>query len=452
MRKAWFVLGGFALGVVTTAILTPRRAPPRGNFAPHVSLAERELDRVVGRIDLGGVPFDQAVQDVRKLTAVPIVVDDQELASSRFNRSTPVTMHGSDVSLDLILTRLAQGNGFGPELGYCVQDGRIVITSAAKLAEMRTVRCYDVQDVLRSPLLDDSTSDTSDHDSPLGFYWGPMPRAMSLMSLIKDTVATESWSDNGGSVGGMYYLSKHLFVCQSWQNHHAIARLLAEISASEPSVSPAVNQVWSELRKEWIPTASIHAAEALISKPIERLDLDHQTFDEAIDTLQRLSGVTIWIDRAELPVHLISAVTPISLHLKGGSLTNALNALSLLQAGQVQLGYMVQDGIVLITSRGKASHNPIVRTYDVRDLVTPPDARGTKNGDDRLLTVIESQIDEESWADNGGPTGKLSLWHGRLIVSQTWPNQEAISELLQTLRSGGTSPRAVGPSTDWKGR
>ncbi|HEY2587918.1 MAG TPA: hypothetical protein VGI81_19395 [Tepidisphaeraceae bacterium] len=209
MRKAWFILAGFMLGVVLTATVGPRFgavATPNGQH--HVTMAERALDRVVAQIDLSAVPFDRAVDDVRKLTSAKVEVDDAALAEASFDRTTPITMHGTEIPLGRIPERLtAPGDATGAQLGFCVMDGRIVITTEAKLESHRTVRIYDVRDVLRSSML------TPDPDGAPVVNDGPPPppgpddqsRAESLIRLIEDTVATDSWKDNGGSAGAMHY-------------------------------------------------------------------------------------------------------------------------------------------------------------------------------------------------------------------------------------------------------
>jgi hypothetical protein len=44
-------------------------------------------------------------------------------------------------------------------------------------------------------------------------------------------------------------------------------------------------------------------------------------------------------------------------------------------------------------------------------------------------------IDPESWIENGGATGQLQHWSGRLIVTQSPANQKRIAELLKSLAS-----------------
>jgi hypothetical protein len=153
MRKAWHVLGGFVVGAAVTAAFSHRHAAERAASSQHVTLAERELDRIVERIDLDAVPFDRAAQDVRKLTRARIDVDDAALASVDFDRKCRITLHGLDISLGEILERLTAHNSGGAELGYEIAGGRILITAAGS---GRTVRYYDVADlVARSSMLDD---------------------------------------------------------------------------------------------------------------------------------------------------------------------------------------------------------------------------------------------------------------------------------------------------------
>lgn len=443
MRKAWFVLGGFMVGVAATAFLSPRRPTMVDRSTPHLTLAERELDRIVPSIHLENVPFDHAVQDVRKLTRAPIIVDDAELAAVQFNRKTPITMIGNDVPLGEILSRLASSDGMGHFIGYQVFAGGIVITSATALGRNTMVRCYDVRDLIaRQTMLDSDPDETRVFEAPPG--GPPMPllppdqvRGQNLVELIEGVVSPESWRMNGGTRGAAYYFNGRLVVMQNWAGHREVRKVLAQLAAPDPPQFPIADQPWSDLRKEWVLVGTVRAQEALVRKPILHIDLDHLAFEAAIESLRRLSGATIWIDHLELPKDLTDAIPPISLHLTEAPLSQALDALILLPARDVRTGYIVQDGVVLITSLDRANHTAITRTFDVRDLIPAPGTTGRADAIDSFTLFVEDTVDPESWKDNGGVVGALHELNGRIIVTQTWRNQEAVAALLDALRKSG---------------
>ncbi|HEY2587562.1 MAG TPA: hypothetical protein VGI81_17585, partial [Tepidisphaeraceae bacterium] len=300
MRRAWFVLAGFMLGVVITATVTPRfgtvvvRTGPR-----HVTTAERELDRVIAQIDLNAVPFDRAIDDFRKLTTAKIEIDDAALNQIHFDRQTPVTMHGTEVTLGQVLDHLAShDDAQNAPIGYCVKDGRIVITSADKVAQGVTLRCYDVRDILRSPELDDDPHN-GPFDASVSSSGGAAQqqhdeiRSRSLIRLIEDAIATDSWRDNGGSVGAAFCISGRLFISQTWANHHRVGELLAVLRAPglPPPPPPLAEKPWSPIRNAWIAPAEIERHEALVRKVLPRIVFEQTPFDEAIESLRQMSGV-----------------------------------------------------------------------------------------------------------------------------------------------------------------
>lgn len=429
MRKAWYVLGGFVLGAVMTAVISRRAATDGATSSPQVSLAERELDRIVPTVHIENVPFDRAVQDVRKLTTVPIIVDDSELAAVQFDRKTPITMIGIDVSLGEILSRLASSDRNGHFIGYQVFAGGIVITPEAALGRNAMVRCYDVRDLI-GPQPTDNPNDAFPHPPD-------QVRAVDLVELIEGVVSPESWRMNGGPRGAAYYLNGRLVVVQNWAGQREVRRILAQLAAPDPPQSPMADQPWSELQNEWVLVGTTRAQEALVRKPIPHIDLDHLPVEVAIESLRQLSGATLWIDRAELPKELIDQMPPISLHLASAPLSEALGAITLLRAGDVQLGYTVEDGIVLITSRDKAEKSAITRTYDVRDLIPAPGIPGRHQAIETLVRLLEDTVETESWKDNGGLAGRALEMNGRLVITQTWPTHEKVAMFLGALRSSG---------------
>jgi hypothetical protein len=66
-----------------------------------------------------------------------------------------------------------------------------------------------------------------------------------VAEIITDNIATESWQQNGGSVGALRELAGRLVIGQTDENHQAVARLLAqlrqayEVQDGKLSASPA---------------------------------------------------------------------------------------------------------------------------------------------------------------------------------------------------------------------
>jgi hypothetical protein len=80
--------------------------------------------------------------------------------------------------------------------------------------------------------------------------------------------------------------------------------------------------------------------------------------------------------------------------------------------------------------------------YDIRDLVHywNPDSRNAAEGQERanqldqVKQLIISQVDANTWKDNGGDVGTISFYGTALIISQTASAQLQIKALLEKLR------------------
>lgn len=330
-------------------------------------------------------------------------------------------------------------------------DGRIVITTEGKLEAHRTVRIYDVRDVLRSSML------TADPDGSPVVNDGPPPprpgpddqsRSAALIRLIEDTIAPDSWKDNGGSAGAMYYCAGRLMVTQTWPNHRLVAKLLEQLRAPEPPApTPLAEKPWSRVRHAWMAPAEIERQEAAIRKPIARIALDQVPFDYAIEALRKLSGVNIWVDARSLAIEDFVGKTPVSLRLTNVTLSQTLDLLLSQPVGGVELGYGVEDGIVLISTRQRASQYVITRTYDVRDMIASVGMPGRADGIDALIRYLTRSVDPDSWKDNGGVFGKIQEANGRLIVTQSWQSHEKIARWLDMLRDTGWNVATPSPSS-----
>jgi len=133
---------------------------------------------------------------------------------------------------------------------------------------------------------------------------------------------------------------------------------------------------------------------------------------------------------------------------------------------QVELTYVVRDGIVEITTEEKASRNLSLVMYDAHafysaksvhpfslDLVVPTSVvastetnSSTASGESmrnaellkmdsqfsRVSHLLEAQIDPESWEENGG-NGKISAVNSILLIRQTERNHRRIRKLFDDL-------------------
>ncbi|MDX1965530.1 MAG: M56 family metallopeptidase, partial [Planctomycetaceae bacterium] len=113
-----------------------------------------------------------------------------------------------------------------------------------------------------------------------------------------------------------------------------------------------------------------------------------------------------------------------------------------LLADSLNLEAVTRDGVILITSRGRA-HPMVVATYPVADLVLPIPKAGRESAPadkvvaqaEPLIQLIHSTVSPDSWNEAGG-TGSVKFYEATLslVVRQSAVVHEELAGLLDQLR------------------
>jgi len=238
------------------------------------------------------------------------------------------------------------------------------------------------------------------------------------------------------------------------------------------------------------------------------LRFDAREFAEVIDELRKLTGLNIVPNWTALEAAGIEKDTEVTLRLQEVSFSKALELiLDEVAAGQAELAYTIDEGVVQISTKEDLSRKTIIRVYNIQDLlITIPTFRGTRienldqnqgggqegglgggrflrgggggggqqgggmfggggqqqdddqdTGEDPLQPIIEliqQTIDPESWRESGGNTGTIQSLHQQLIISQTATAHAQLRDLLQQLRMAralqvGVEARYITISRNW---
>jgi hypothetical protein len=202
--------------------------------------------------------------------------------------------------------------------------------------------------------------------------------------------------------------------------------------------------------------------------------LEKPTSLEFVDTplemcfafLKDYHKVNIWLDRQTLTDEAVALDQPITLKLAGVTLRSVLKLL----LEPVQLTYVVEDGVMKITTSAKANDRLVTRTYPVHDLYHPPGIAedqpfGEKGAPRRvaseprpgdLETAIARTIDPDSWDNKNGPGSMTYVRQsGSLVIRQTPSAHEEILQLLRDLREAkrmgqGAAARPAARGTGWQ--
>jgi hypothetical protein len=208
-----------------------------------------------------------------------------------------------------------------------------------------------------------------------------------------------------------------------------------------------------ELAQLQLERAKLQAKEAVQTEPVQqrialtpdskatatiRQALDEQSRAEFVNTpladiAQYFSDthkIPVRLDRKALDDAGVSGDVKITFSLIGVSLRSILN----LMLKELDLTFIIDDEVLLITSRDEASQHMEVVVYDVSDLVKTE----VTNGDgpelwDSLIETITSTVGITTWDEVGGP-GSIAYLHGTLTISQTQAIHAEIASFLAALR------------------
>jgi hypothetical protein len=93
------------------------------------------------------------------------------------------------------------------------------------------------------------------------------------------------------------------------------------------------------------------------------------------------------------------------------------------------LAWMLDDGVIEITTADAIHEVTLVVIYDLHDLVNPRDEDMAKE----LVNLLVETVAPSSWVQNGG-TNTLRYFDNKLVITQTEENHECIAKLLTLLK------------------
>jgi len=218
------------------------------------------------------------------------------------------------------------------------------------------------------------------------------------------------------------------------------------------------------------------AARLLLQRPLMAVDFQEQPLEKVIQWLRDVTNANLTVNWADLEMAGVTRDNPITLHLRNVRFETVLKQLLELAGGSGALSYVIEDGVITVATLDKLREKTVVRTYDINDLIvrvpnfmgpelnldtatsgsnnggstggTDNDPWSTNNtnatGEDnvpsksemiqQIITMISTNVEPDSWRDNGGTTGSVTEIQGQLIITQTQENHAKIAELISRLR------------------
>jgi hypothetical protein len=441
------------------------------------SAADKAVNLVLPEVDLEGIPFSRAIEQIQKQSPVPIIVHWDKLAAAGLDATSPVSFRARNVTLGRVLSELLNAIQGPPIQNVDVtaayaSAGDCILISAAGVIDPRdiVIRSYDVRDLLQPPA---DPWEVREKPGQLVVYPlaapQPPPTEEGLEELVMGVIDAKSWQSWGGpgSIGSMRFLAGRLIVLQTWDNQRRVAELLAQLRkpAPPPAPPPATPdlEIWNDALKRYVSTDP-GVGEASLRRRIPEVRLDRVPLEQALATLADLAHADLAADWRAFQAFGITRRTPISLHLRDVTLAEALRAL--LDSNGAAAFHICVDGgcIVLGGLPGYMPESTTTRVYDLRDwldsVMGQPPTPSPKNLSEaerraelrfwqmaRVIALILETTAPGSWREQGGTAGTMKELNGRLIITQTWENQERVADLLAALRADPSRIQAPPPAT-----
>lgn len=231
-------------------------------------------------------------------------------------------------------------------------------------------------------------------------------------------------------------------------------------------------------------TEADRTARRRLQQVLPRIQFDGIELAAVVQFLRDVSNTSIHVNWAALQTAGIDRTTPVTVQLTDVTVEKALRVILDSVGGVVALGFVLDEGVLTISTREDLSTNVYTRVYDIRDLIvrvpnftgqrmdlgsaggnrggtgstggtgggglfggtgTGTGTTGTGNaGEEETLTrtemvtqildLVRNTIDRDSWIDNGGRVGSIAELSGQIVVTQTADNHTRLLDLLKQLR------------------
>jgi hypothetical protein len=241
----------------------------------------------------------------------------------------------------------------------------------------------------------------------------------TLHEVITSTVDPSSWEEVGGA-GVLGQLGDVMFIRQAEELQRNVQGLLAALRTHGQQTFVCDPPQHTALRERLSAVVSV--------------DFSDTPLDEAVATLAKISGADIRLDRPALRVARVREREPVTLKLSDRKLETVLQALFL----ELKLTWLLQDGVLWITTAERADEHLKTAVFDVRDLCADD------NEAMALADAITAQTDASVWDDAGGPGAVEFAKPGTLVVMNHEPVLMDVLRLLETYRNAlrTSKPRA----------
>ncbi len=250
---------------------------------------------------------------------------------------------------------------------------------------------------------------------------------------------------------------------------------------------------WPQIRESRKKYAVSEAAESAENRAVRRKLMETQRkleftgvpFEQVVEFMRDISGVSIHVKWTALEQAGVNRDTPVNVKLTDVTIEKALRTILDDVGGITPLDYVIDEGVITISTRDDLSRQTVTRVYDIRDLIirvpnfegpridlanignnvggcnvsgtgggglfgnVSGNNYGTNNAGEEnqisrqelinnILDLVRSTIAPDTWIERSGTIGSIRELGGLIVVTQTPQNQQSLVNLLEQLRETKT--------------
>ncbi|QDU99139.1 hypothetical protein [Lignipirellula cremea] len=358
----------------------PRIAEEPKTVDPSVAMP-REL-AVKATHDFSDSSLREVVAWLQNDQKLAVLLDTGALSKAGVSLAEPVSDRLHDEAVYLLLNRL---RSLG--LAWYFEDSILTITTPEVAESVAATLPYNVGDLL-----------DAGYDMDL------------LTDLITSTLQPDSWEEIGGE-GVISALGDVLFVRQNGERQREVQGFLAALR--------------KHARQTFVNDPAPHVALRAKLDQHVTVDFSETPLATAVEQLSKITQADIRLDRRALRHVNVREREPVTLKLHDRNLKTAIQGMLL----DLELTFILRDGVLWITSPDEAQASLRTAVYDVRDLCRD------EGESDALAEAISSQTAPESWEQVGGPGAIHFGLPGVMVVTQEERLHANVLKLLETYRT-----------------
>jgi beta-lactamase regulating signal transducer with metallopeptidase domain len=179
------------------------------------------------------------------------------------------------------------------------------------------------------------------------------------------------------------------------------------------------------------------AISAKLDATLPGLTADGQPLEKVLRFMQDQLRANVFINWRALETVGIDRAAPVTLDLHDVTHRRAIQMiLDQVSAGTGSLGFVVEDGVITISTRDDLAGQAhlATRVYNVRDLLISNE-RAAAADPQSLIDLIVATASPDTWRNNGGTVSSISEFKGLLTVTSTPAVHQQVTDLLASLRT-----------------